>query len=159
MIAGVSHKIGFKREFSGGQKCVKKRLEVEQSKETMVVPKRHPKSGKGLQRLRKMERALKGGRSRFQSSSKGGSGPANWGANEDEARHLGYDDDEVQIDHDEAVTNLPIEQILYFSFDEKDVRVKCRTKKPILVQPEAHRHPEKQYATKWLNSDESLYLP
>lgn len=118
---------------------------------------RIPKVGKGLQKFDRLKKAVKSGRSRFNFSSKSGSGPANWGADVEEARFLGYDDEEVNFDGpvDSTAEYNSIKSHINYNFGDQDVKVKNRTTlKRTVVQPEQHLNPEKQYAMNWLDAEE-----
>jgi len=143
-----------------GKKHSKERLQPEEPVNPKPQPAQHAWHGKGLQKQEKLKKSIASGRASGgtkPSIHKGGNGRGNWGSVEMEAYLGGYDDEEVEMEElDNQGENIPIEPNVQYAFADTDIRLKSLLKKtkPILVQPQSHKNPDKHYAENWLEAEE-----
>lgn len=149
---------GSKREFSG-RPPTKQVLQVTPTETTPVTE--HGWNGKGLQKQERLKKSIQSGRANKDPanfSRKNGRGVFGWGNDELEASLGGYDDEDVGMDEhlDSLDYYVPPEPNVQYAFAEADIVQKQldRKSKPILIQPESHKNPEKQYADNWLDGEE-----
>lgn len=145
-----------------GRKNSKDRIQPEEPVNPKTQPTEHAWHGKGLQKQEKMKKSIASGRasggtkpSNF--THKGGNGQLNWGSAEMEASLGGYDNEDIGMEEVDNPDNvIPIEPNIQYSFTDIDIHHKSLAKKtkPMTVQPESHKNPDKHYAENWLEAEE-----
>lgn len=149
---------GSTREFSG-RPPTKEVLKVPPAETIPVTERRW--HGKGLQKQERLRKSIQSGRVNKDPanfSRKNGNGVYGWGNDELEARLGGYDDEDVVMDEDFDSPDdySPMDPNVQYTFAEANIVHKQldRKSKPILIQPESHKNPEKKYADNWLDAEE-----